>query len=219
MIEFGRRSYRSCAHRSGQRLGAVPWRRRRTGGERATAIMVMMARAPKAKRICACCGPTAANTPSDGPTVKPAAFGNNATRPAAIVIAGTSLFGASGRAAIRAVSRVAAASLGIRARLAASCHGSTSNRASAERTLSGVPFRPSPIDAPRNLSNSAPMRGASGACVMATDDSLLERENQAAREATPGLPIHRQAPTNRARRPAPSDSETTHIALSRSVES
>jgi hypothetical protein len=48
--------------------------------------MVMMARAPKAKRICACCGPTTANTPSDEPTVKLAAFGNNVTR-----LAGTSL--------------------------------------------------------------------------------------------------------------------------------
>jgi hypothetical protein len=45
------------------------------------------------------------------------------------------------------------------ARLVASIQGSTSSRASAERTLSPVPFRSSQIDAPRNSSNSDPMSG------------------------------------------------------------
>jgi len=38
--------------------------------------------------------------------------------------------------------------------LAASCHGSTSSRASAESTLSAIPFRSSPIGANKKVSNS-----------------------------------------------------------------
>ena len=76
--------------------------------ESARAIIAMMARAPKAKRICARCGPTAANTLSDEPTVNPAVFGNSATRSAAIDLAGISLVCSSGSAAINAVSRTAA---------------------------------------------------------------------------------------------------------------
>ena len=50
--------------------------------ESASAIITMMARAPKAKRICARCGPTAANTLSGEPALKPAVFGNSATNSA-----------------------------------------------------------------------------------------------------------------------------------------
>ena len=64
------------------------------------------------------------------------------------------------------------ASLGMRARLVASFQGSTSSRASAERTLSPVPFQSSPIDAPRNWSNSGPMSGDSAAWVMSVSDPL-----------------------------------------------
>src|SRR5579864_184742 len=64
------------------------------------------------------------------------------------------------------------ASLGMRARLVASFQGSTSSRASAERTLSPVPFQSSPIDAPRNWSNSGPMSGDSAAWVMLVPDPL-----------------------------------------------
>jgi hypothetical protein len=65
-----------------------------------------------------------------------------------------------GGASINAVNRTTAASLGIRARLVASCQGSTLSRASAERTLRPVPFRSAPIGAQRNSSNSGPIRSA-----------------------------------------------------------
>ena len=48
-------------------------------------------------------------------------------------------------------------------RLLVPCQGSTSSRANAESTVSPVPFRSSPIDAPRNSSNSDPMSGDSAA--------------------------------------------------------
>jgi hypothetical protein len=45
-----------------------------------------------------------------------------------------------------------ATSFGIAANLAASSHGSTFNRAKAERTLSGIPLASSQTDANKNLS-------------------------------------------------------------------
>ncbi len=104
-------------------------------------------------------------------------LGNSATRSAATVLAGISAVGSSGSAVISSVSRCVAAAFGIRPRLAASCQGSTPSLASAEITLRVVPFRSSPIDAQRNLSNSGPMRGASAACVMSSADSLFSRAN------------------------------------------
>ena len=46
-----------------------------------------------------------------------------------------------------------AARAGIPRKFAASCHGSTSSRAIAERTLSDIPFRSSPIGANRKELN------------------------------------------------------------------
>jgi hypothetical protein len=64
-------------------------------------------------------------------------------------------------------------SLGISARLVASCQGSTLSRASAERTLRPVPFRSAPIGAQRNSSNSGPMRTARAGWVTAIPDPFL----------------------------------------------
>jgi hypothetical protein len=68
--------------------------------------------------------------------------------------------GLSGRAAIHDANLAIAASRGNRVNSSASCQGSTSSRASAERTLSSMPFLSSPIGANRKLSNSEP-RGES----------------------------------------------------------
>ena len=53
-----------------------------------------------------------------------------------------------------------ASACGRRANSSAACQGSTSKRASAERTLTSIPFLSSPIGANRKLSNSDP-RGTS----------------------------------------------------------
>src|SRR6185437_5406237 len=131
---------------------------------------IMMAKPPNAMRTRISRKPVAANGLSDERTSTALLFGNSATRLAALVLDGIALAGASGSASISSVKRTAAASLGIRARLVASFQGSTSSRASAERTLSPVPFRSSPIDAPRNWSNSGPMSGDNAAWVMSVPD-------------------------------------------------
>jgi hypothetical protein len=68
-----------------------------------------------------------------------------------------------GSASINVFNRTTAAFRGIRARLVAPCQGSTLSRATAESTVSRVPFRSSPIDAPRNSSNSDRMSGDNAA--------------------------------------------------------
>ena len=88
------------------------------------------------------------------------ARGKSATKSLAIASSGRAAMGSSCRATIIAVSRAFAFFLDIRARASASCQGSTSDRASAERTLSGCPCRSSPIEAKRNELNSRPIRGA-----------------------------------------------------------
>ena len=126
----------------------------------------MITKALNALRICLCREPTAANTLSGERTLNLSFLGNSATRSAPIVLAGISMAGSLGCASINAFNRTTAAFLGIRARLIASCQGSTLSRANAERTLSPVPFRSSPIDAPRNSSNSGPMSGDSASWVI-----------------------------------------------------
>jgi hypothetical protein len=64
--------------------------------------------------------------------------------------------GPAGKAAISEVNFRVAASPGNRANVAASFQGSTSSRASAERTLNCIPLLSSPIDANRKSSNSEP---------------------------------------------------------------
>ena len=59
-------------------------------------------------------------------------------------------------AAIREANFCVAVTVDNRANVAASCQGSSSSRASAERTLSPIPFLSSPIGAKRKLLNSGP---------------------------------------------------------------
>ena len=126
---------------------------------------IITASALNAMRTCVSREPLAANALSKDRTSRALPFGKNATRWAAIILEGMASAVAPGSASISSVNRAAAASLGISARLVASCQGSTLRRANAERTLSPVPFRSSPIDAPRNLSNSGSMSGDSAAWV------------------------------------------------------
>lgn len=84
--------------------------------------------------------------------------GKSAINRAATVAVSGCADGLSGSAAINEAILAVAVSLGMRARLAASNQGSTSNRASAERTLSNIPFLSSPIGANRKSSNSDPGR-------------------------------------------------------------
>jgi hypothetical protein len=90
--------------------------------------------------------------------------GNRAIKRIAIVPESGSVNGWSGSARINESSLRVAASAGIAARLAASCHGSRSRRANSDTTLSGIPLRSSPIGENRNESKSEPKRGtAAGA--------------------------------------------------------
>ena len=131
-----------------------------------------MAKALNAMRICVCRGPAGANRLTEERTLRLLPLGNSATRSPAIV-AGVPMVPSFGSASINAVNRTTAASLGIRARLVASCQGSTLSRASAERTLRPVPFRSAPIGAQRNSSNSGPMRSARAERVTAIPDPFL----------------------------------------------
>ena len=151
--------------------------------EIAKTIRVIMAKALSAMRIRACRRPAGANTLTEERTLRLSPLGNSATRSAAIVV-GIPIVPSSGSASINAVNRTTAASLGISARLFASCQGSTSSRASAERTLSPVPFRSAPIGAQRNSLNSGPMRSARAGWVTAIPDPFLLAQRRG-RRATP----------------------------------
>ena len=76
----------------------------------------------------------------------------------------------SGVAAISETNLWVAASSGSLAKLAASCQGSRSNRASADRTLSNIPFFSVPIGANRKLSYSDRRRKGEAARVISTID-------------------------------------------------
>jgi hypothetical protein len=78
----------------------------------------------------------------------------------------------SGSAEINKVILSVALSLGMRARLAASSQGSTSNRASAEMTLSSIPFRSSPIGANKKSSNSDRWREAEADLVISVKEFI-----------------------------------------------
>jgi hypothetical protein len=110
-----------------------------------------------------------ANRLTEERTLTLLSLGNSARRSAAIVVE-IPIVPSFGSASINAVNRTTAASLGISARLVASCHGSTLSRASAERTLRPVPSRSPPIGAQRNSSNSGPMRSARAGWVTAIFD-------------------------------------------------
>ena len=173
-------AFRACLYRRGTTVAALSARGANGfaqfpgPGERvAESTKTMNSMIPKAlnaMRICVCREPTASKTLSGERTINLSFLGNSATRSAALILAGITPAGSSGSSSINAVNRRTAAALGIRARLAASCQGSTWSRASAERTLSPVPFRSSPTDAQRNSSNSGPMRGVRAAWVMSIPD-------------------------------------------------
>src|SRR5208282_482768 len=98
--------------------------------------------------------PTPRNVARDG--ILRARLGRSAIKRAAIVPGSGCADGPSGSDAINEANLSVAVSPGNRAKLAASCQGSTSSRASAERTLSRIPFLFSPIGANRKSSNSDP---------------------------------------------------------------
>jgi hypothetical protein len=81
-------------------------------------------------------------------------FGRSAIKRVAILPGSRCAGGPSGSDAINEANLWVAVSRGTRANSAASCHGSMSNHASAESTLSGPSFPPSPIGANRKSLNS-----------------------------------------------------------------
>jgi hypothetical protein len=93
-----------------------------------------------------------ANVPGSGSAV--ARRGRSATKPAAIAPGFSGVDDLPGTAMINEASLAVAMFPGAPANLAASRQGSRSDRASADRTLSGIPFVSSPTDAYRKLSNS-----------------------------------------------------------------
>jgi hypothetical protein len=82
--------------------------------------------------------------------------GNSVTKRAATVAGSGYADDSSGSAAINDANLWVAAPPGSSDYLAASCHGSISNRARAERTLSTIPLPSSTMGANRKLSNSGP---------------------------------------------------------------
>jgi hypothetical protein len=98
------------------------------------------------------------------------ARGRSATRRAAIASGSRCADVLSGSAEMSEVILSVAASFGMRAKLAASSQGSRSSRASAEMTLSNIPFLSSPIGANRKLSNSDREREAEAERVIAVTE-------------------------------------------------
>jgi hypothetical protein len=117
--------------------------------------------------------PIAAPTPSN--VSRDAIFelarrGNSAIKRAAIVRGSKDAGGPSGSAAINEANLSVAVSPGNRDSLAASCQGSTSSRAIAERTLSSMPFLSSPMGANRKSLNSGPRKEAEAERAIATTE-------------------------------------------------
>jgi hypothetical protein len=108
--------------------------------------------------------------------MEPVSLGRSVIKRVAIVPASRYVVGSAGSAANNEVSRSFAFTLGNRARLAASCQGSTSNRAKAERTLSFIPFRSSSTGAKRKASNSDPRRGVEAECIILRTASAFASE-------------------------------------------
>jgi hypothetical protein len=86
--------------------------------------------------------------------------GRRATKPAAIVLGSRCTDDSFGSKAINEANLAVAVAPGSPANLAASCQGSTSSPASAERTLGRIPFISPPSGANRKSSNSGPSKGA-----------------------------------------------------------
>jgi len=120
-----------------------------------------------------------------------ARMGNSATKRAAIVLASRCSEVPSGSAAINEVNLSVAVSPGKSANLAASCQGSMSNRANAERTLSSIPFLSSPTGANRNSSNSDPRLETAEEWVISTTGlDRLHRTNIIGDAACGGSAAH-----------------------------
>jgi hypothetical protein len=126
--------------------------------------------------------------------------GKRAIKRAAIVPRSRCADGSPGSAAIKEANLWVAVFPANRANLAASCQGSTSIRASAERTLSGVPFFSSPIGAKRKASNSDLGRKIDAERVISATE--FYRPYRARRTDTEGfaLPSHLRKPNCIARR-------------------
>ena len=92
----------------------------------------------------------------------------------------------SGSADINEVILSVAASFGMRAKLAASSQGSKSSRASAEMTLSNIPFLSSPIGANRKSSNSDRGREAEAERVIAVTEFSRLRGGKRLRDVRRG---------------------------------
>ena len=128
---------------------------------------IMMAKPPNAMNTHVSRKLVAANWPFDERTSTALPFGNNATRLAALIL-GWDRARRRERQRFNQLGQPHGSRFPRHPRKARGffLQGSTSSRASAERTLSPVPFRSSPIDAPRNWSNSGPMSRDSAAWVI-----------------------------------------------------
>jgi hypothetical protein len=96
--------------------------------------------------------------------------GKSAIKRAAIASGSRCADVSSGSAEINEVILSVAVSLGIRASLAASDQGSRSSRASAEMTLSNIPFLSSPMGANKKSSNSGRWTEAEAERVIAVTE-------------------------------------------------
>jgi hypothetical protein len=131
--------------------------------------------------------------------------GNSATKRAATVAGSGYADDSSGSAAINDANLWVAAPPGNPDNLAASCHGSMSNRARAESTLSSIPLLSSRMGANRKLSNSGP--SCENLVIASTELHRLYRR-QTSHEVWTFL-LHVEKPKNIARQHAASGSETT----------
>jgi hypothetical protein len=114
-------------------------------------------------------GPALSNVSRDG-ILELARRGKSTIKRAAIVSGSRCADGWPGSTAINEANLLVAVSPGNSASLAASCQGSTSSRASAERTLSSIPFLSSPIGANRKSSNSDPRSETEAEPVISTTE-------------------------------------------------
>ena len=131
--------------------------------EIAQTISIITAKALGAKSTRVSRKPGTANALFEERTSGALSFGNNATRSTALIPDGMALAGAYGQ---RLDQLAQPGCSGVPRHARKTCGflpGIDVEPRSAERTLSPVPFRSSPIDAPRNLSNSGPMSGDSAA--------------------------------------------------------
>jgi len=139
--------------------------------------------------------------------------GSSAIKRVEIVSGSGRVGGPSGSASIKDVNLCLAVCFGIRASSAASRQGSRSSRASAERTLSSIPFFSSPIGANRNASNSDPRDKTVAECFISTTGLPRPRRSHGPPHARAAFSFHR---SNDIAGPlAVSDSETTYDGASR----